>query len=128
VSGSELTPTFTWTLPPELVNHLNGSKLLNDGNVNFWRVRVNPVNPDGTLGDRVFDSNVSQPQDLQRRLSLDKTEFQVPEGFITEPGRYRVSIMLEGWSPFNRSRTLVDFGTDTGAIITIITNILLDED
>ena len=107
---------------------MNGSKLLNDGNVNFWRVRVNPVNPDGTLGDRVFDSNVSQPQDLQRRLSLDKTEFQVPEGFITEPGRYRVSIMLEGWSPFDRSRTLVDFGTDTGAIITIITNILLDED
>ena len=128
VSGNELTPTFTWTLPPELVKHLNGSQLLNDGNVNFWGVRVNPLNPDGTLGDRVFDTNIADPQNPQRRLALNTTSFQVPAGFITKPGRYAVSIMLEGWRPFNRSRVYVAFGTDARGIITIITTILLDED
>ncbi len=132
VSENSLTPTVTWTLPPALVNHLNGIQLLNDGNVNFWRVRVSPLNPDGTLGDRVFDTENSDPQNPHRRLELNATSFRVPAGFITEPGRYVASVMLEGWFPYNRSRVYVTFDAVPdafpGEIITIITNILLDED
>jgi hypothetical protein len=133
VSGSQFTPTFSWTRPTELVNHLNGSQLLNDGNVYAWRIRVNPLNTDGTIGDRVFDSLIADPLDTERRLPLDTTSFQVPAGFITEPGRYVASIMLEGWRPFNRSRVMVPFGRELGdrntsGVISIITNILLDDD
>jgi hypothetical protein len=100
IVGNSFTPTVTWTLPPALVNHLNGIQLLNDGNVNRWRIRVNDRRATASFDQRLFTSAGNIP--------LNTTSFQIPSGIITANGKYRITVLLEGLTPFTRSRVRTD--------------------
>ena len=108
-----LTPTFTWNLPVELIDHnannvcpaSNGTEL-NDCNVDRLRVRVWEEDPSLSSGIReIFDTRV----DLGLSLPLNNTSYSLPPGFITGPGSYKVGVFIEGFTPFNRARVREDF-------------------
>ncbi|MDX1430008.1 MAG: hypothetical protein R3282_06955 [Rhodothermales bacterium] len=108
---TSVTPTFTWDLPVELVEHLESADCpssngfeLNDCNVDRLRVRVRDT-LGGVSNNEIFDTSV----DLGLSLPLDATSYTLPGGIITEPGLYAVAIMMEGFDPFTRSRHRVFF-------------------
>lgn len=113
VTDNGLTPIINWDIPVELVNHnagnicpaSNGTEL-NDCNVNRLRVRVWEEDPSISTGLReIFDTSV----DLGLSLPLDATSYQLPPGYITDPGSYQVGVFIEGFDPFNRSRVRENF-------------------
>ena len=86
-------PTLFWTLPDDLPN-------ANDGNVDRLRVRIQDSN-----GNRVFDTR----SDLNLSLPLTQTSYTIPEGFINSNGAFAGQVLVEGFEPFNRSRTYESF-------------------
>jgi hypothetical protein len=85
-------PVFSWVLPANLPT-------LNDGNIDRIRARIFDSN-----SRRIFDSTID--------TSLTATSFTVPSGVITHNGAFVGQIMIEGFNPFNRSRTFEPFVVD----------------
>jgi len=83
VSGPSTTPTLVWDLLDLSVDN-------NDGYVNRLRTRVQDES-----GSTIFDSR----SDLGLNLDLDLTTYVIPAGFITEPGVYYASVIVEGFGP-----------------------------
>lgn len=92
VSGEE--PMFSWVLPPGLPS-------LNDGNVDRIRVRIQDSNGSQILNNTVDDT------------TLTATAYTTPSGVVTHNGAYVGSVLVEGLTPFNRSRTYETFVVDT---------------
>lgn len=92
IQDNDLTPTFSWTNPPEVENGT-----ANDGNVGRFRIRIQDL--DGSL---VYDQRLTSGV-------LDTTSFEIPSGILTEPGRYVGQVLVEGFNPFIRSRTFEIF-------------------
>lgn len=83
-------PVFSWGLPAGLPG-------LNDGNIDRIRARINDTN-----GRQILDATVDD-------TSLDTTSFTVGPGIITHNGAFFGQAMIEGFNPFNRSRTFEAF-------------------
>ncbi|MDJ0945348.1 MAG: hypothetical protein QNJ30_17910 [Kiloniellales bacterium] len=81
-SGSQ--PTLTWTLPADL-------PLLNDGNIDRIRLRLNDSNSVRILDEAVDDS------------SLTTTSATVAPGVITHNGAFVSEVLIEGFAPYDRS-------------------------
>jgi len=110
VSGILNAPTLTWTLPAGLAS-------ANSGNVDRLRVRIQDLSTGGTL----FDSK----SDLNQNLALSLTSYNVPGGFITAPGNYTAEVLVEGFNPFDRSRTYVSFTVPEPSILLLLGSGLL---
>ena len=87
VPGAE--PAFTWSLPAGLPS-------ANDGNVDRIRIRIR-------------DSNRSQIFDDPFDTTLTATAYMTPSGVITHNGAYVGQVLIEGFTPFDRSRTFETF-------------------
>jgi hypothetical protein len=85
-------PAFSWTLPPDLANQ-------NDGNIDRLRARIRDSS-DAIIVDDRFDPTASA------------TDYITPLGPITHNGAYVAQIMVEGFTPFSRSRNLTTFVVD----------------
>ena len=79
-------PFFSWVLPPDL-------PLLNDGNVDRIRLRIQDSNNVQILNQTVDDTD------------LTTTSAAVAPGIISHNGAYVGQVLLEGFDPFDRSRT-----------------------
>lgn len=98
VSGSGQNRTLNWDLPANL-------PAANDGNIDRLRIRVQDSNFNTTLDQR-----------LSTGSSLGTTSFTLPDGVIPNNGVFQAQVLVEGFNPFNRSRTYENFSvTDVGA-------------
>jgi hypothetical protein len=108
VSGEETgaNRTFSWDLPDNLAAQ-------NDGNVDRLRIRVRDSNNLLLLDQRLASGD-----------SLTTTEFTLPDNIVTHDGLYQAEILIEGFTPFNRSTTFEFFRVedvspdDTGVQVT----------
>lgn len=91
VTGTGSQRSLNWTLPQNL-------PAANDGNVDRQRIRVQDSN-----FTELLDQRLPSPD------SLDDTSFDVPDGVITHNGVYFGQVLIEGFNPFNRSRTYEPF-------------------
>ena len=87
-------PVLSWQLPPDL-------PLLNDGNVDRIRLRVEDSN-----GTRILDETLDDS-------SLTATTATVGPGTITHNGAFVAELLLEGFNPFDRSKTYEIFVVET---------------
>ena len=91
-TATEPQPKFTWTLPLDLQTQ-------NDGNVDRIRARILDSNDVWVVDDK-FDPTATA------------TMYESPAGAITHNGAYVAHIMVEGFTPFNRSRNFTTFVVD----------------
>lgn len=92
IADDDLTPTFNWTNPANVVDGT-----ANDGNVDRFRIRIQKLD-----GSQVYDQRLTSGV-------LDTTSFEIPSGVLTEPGRYVGQVLIEGFNPFIRSRSFEMF-------------------
>jgi len=83
-------PMFSWNLPA-------GLPTLNDGNINRIRVRINDSN-----GLQILNATVDD-------ATLTAESYTVNPGMITNNGAFVGQVLIEGFTPFNRSRTFQTF-------------------
>lgn len=87
VNGSGANRTLNWDLPANLPT-------ANDGNVDRLRIRVEDSNFNRAVDER-----------LATGTSLSTTSFDLPDTAITHNGVFSMQVFVEGFAPFNRSRT-----------------------
>lgn len=89
--GNGAQRTFSWDLPANLAT-------ANDGNVDRLRIRVRDSNNALLLDQR-----------LPAGTSLSDTQFTLPGNVVTHDGLYQAEVLVEGFNPLDRSRTMEFF-------------------
>jgi hypothetical protein len=93
VATTGAQPSFTWTLPSDLLTQ-------NDGNVDRLRARIIDSYDDWVLDDR-FDNTATA------------TSYTTAPDVITHNGAFIAQMMIEGLDPFNRSSNYATFVVDS---------------
>ncbi len=96
VATTGIQPSFTWSLPSDLLTQ-------NDGNVDRLRARIRDSNDVTILDDRFDDTATA-------------TTYTTPPGVITHNGAYIALVMVEGYEPFNRSSNFDTFIVDDAGV------------
>jgi len=99
ITPDDRTPTFTWSS-----NQSIKDGTANDGNIGRYRIRVQNLN-----GGLIFDQRLNGVP-----LTLESYTVDVANELPAGPGCYVGQVLLEGFSPFIRSRTFKQFSIDNG--------------
>lgn|GEM_PF-1428258 len=97
-TGSGVNRGLTWTTPAGVVN-----QTANDGNIDRLRVQLNDTS------GQIFDLRALG---LSSAASLNETSFQFDPALISHNGAYVGQMLVEGFSPFIRSRAFKTFVVD----------------